>query len=49
MTSLTAALVALALAAQTDTTVAVASGTRLKLENFGGSIHVQAWNRGAVA
>jgi DUF4097 and DUF4098 domain-containing protein YvlB len=48
MTLLTAGLVVLALTARTDTTVNVPQGTRLKLENFGGDIQVESWNRNAV-
>ena len=34
--------------AQTDTTFAVRSGSRLHVNNFGGTIAVQAWNKDAV-
>lgn len=34
--------------AQTDTTFAVATGSRLEVENFGGSISVTAWNKNAL-
>lgn len=33
---------------QTDTTVAVRSGTRLAVENFGGSVTVRTWDRSQV-
>src|SRR5258708_26549343 len=42
-----AALAALALP-QTDTTIAVRPGTRLDVNNFGGSITVKAWNQSTV-
>jgi DUF4097 and DUF4098 domain-containing protein YvlB len=42
-----AALAALALP-QTDTTIAVRPGTRLDVNNFGGSITVKAWNQNTV-
>jgi hypothetical protein len=42
-----AALAALALP-QTDTTIAVRPGTRLDVNNFGGSITVKAWNHSTV-
>lgn len=42
-----AALAALALP-QTDTTIAVRPGSRLDVNNFGGSITVKAWNQSTV-
>src|SRR5258708_39960266 len=42
-----AALAALALP-QTDTTIAVRPGTRLDVNNFGGSITVKVWNQSTV-
>lgn len=38
----------LAVTARTDTTFDVPTGSRLSLENFGGSISVKAWNRNAI-
>src|SRR6266436_1020644 len=43
-----AALAALALTQQTDTTVPVRAGARLEINNFGGEIAVKTWNRNAV-
>lgn len=40
--------VALAVQAQTDTTVAVRSGARLSVENFGGSVTIRTWDRSQV-
>src|SRR5260370_18235522 len=42
-----AALAALGLR-RTDTTIAVRPGTRLDVNNFGGSITVKAWNQSTV-
>lgn len=38
----------LAVSAQTDTTFAVPAGSRLDLENFGGTIAVSAWGRNSI-
>lgn len=38
----------LAVTARTDTTFAVSAGSRLELENFGGTIAVTGWNRNAI-
>ena len=39
------AMIALSLAQQTDTTLAVDGATRFDLENSGGTVHVTTWNR----
>ena len=43
-----AALAALAVAQQTDTTVPVKQGARLEVNNFGGEIAIKTWSRNAV-
>src|SRR5437870_13493828 len=43
-----AAVVALVVTQQTDTTVPVRAGMRLDVDNFGGEIVVRAWNQNAV-
>lgn len=43
-----AAVAALALQQQTDTTIPVRAGARLEVSNFGGDISVKVWNRSAV-
>ncbi|HXE58949.1 MAG TPA: DUF4097 family beta strand repeat-containing protein [Gemmatimonadales bacterium] len=43
-----AALVALAPAQDTDTTVSVQRGARLTLENYAGEVTIRTWDRGAV-
>src|SRR5207245_9164144 len=43
-----AAVVALVVTQQTDTTVPVRAGMRLDVENFGGEIVVRAWNQNSV-
>src|SRR5437762_10942993 len=43
-----AALVGLALAQQTDTTVPVRAGARLEVNKFGGEIAVKTWSKSAV-
>jgi len=43
-----AAVASLAVAQQTDTTVAVRQGMRLDVDNFGGEIVVRAWNQNSV-
>lgn len=42
------AVASLALAQETDTTLEVRPGTRLKADNYGGSITVRSWARSAV-
>jgi DUF4097 and DUF4098 domain-containing protein YvlB len=48
MLFVTAALAALAMVQQTDTTLGVSRDTRLSVNNFQGSISVTAWNRNQV-
>jgi len=43
-----AAVITLAVAQQTDTTVPVRPGTRLDVDNFGGEIVVKAWNQNSI-
>ena len=48
MLFMTAALAALTLVQQTDTTLAVSRDTRLSVDNFAGAISVTGWNRNEV-
>ena len=48
LTMMAAALVVLATATHVDTTMGVKPGTRLEVDNFGGSVTVVAWPKNAV-
>ncbi|HEX3235889.1 MAG TPA: DUF4097 family beta strand repeat-containing protein [Gemmatimonadales bacterium] len=44
----TAALATMSALPQVDTTVAVSSGQRLEVDNFGGEVNIKTWSRNAV-
>src|SRR5437773_1036894 len=48
MCAVATVLTTLAFATQTDTTLSVRPGTRLDVNNFGGEIAVQVWDKNAV-